>query len=170
MFNPLRKIRELALLSQRISSSGGTVGGAVLSVGGPDGATTQLPVAISTIVYVAMFFNFVMWTWYGALAPNFIVFVQNGLGLLLTVYYIRKWQQLGQSSAPGPGGSLVSLYPAWLSAPSRMNGAMLSLGVFASILGLLTMQQTFALRNFALLGCAVRLNFGLKISKINLTY
>lgn len=158
MFNPLRKIRELTALSQRLSSTSLGVGtAAVLSVSSSDSGSLQLPESVSTIVYVAMFTNFVLWTWYGAASPNFIVFVQNGLGLLLTIYYIRKWQQLSLSSVPGAGTSLVSLYPAWLSAPRRVNGVMLVASLFASMLGLLTLQKFMSISSLGAVCVSVRL-------------
>jgi hypothetical protein len=54
----------------------------------------QLPQSVSIFVYLAMFGNYVAWTWYGIAVANPLVFIQNGIGVGLTIYYLTKWIQL----------------------------------------------------------------------------
>jgi len=148
MINPIRKVLELR------SGSGGP------------------QQTISILVYLAMFANYVCWTWYGVVYKNPIVFVQNGAGSLLTVFYLYRFGQLsigapsrggggggGGSASPSQGNSnaAVVLHPAWLSHPTRINISGFSLFLLFSLLGILTAQHLVTRNLIGAISVVVRL-------------
>jgi len=122
MLNPLRRIFELKSTP----------------------ASSSSPQTISILVYLAMFANYTVWTWYGAVIQDKIVFIQNGAGVLLTVFYLHRFGQLSKGASPqmqsSSSGAGVILHPAWLSQPSRLTAASISVLGIISVLGMLAMK------------------------------